>query len=140
MTCKKKQEMKKAKKEVISFTYDELEILGVKDNSVFVRGRVWTEGKHVEVILMIGKTLFKESLDVWLGETEKFCGLNNEFYGQMGQLTAIDYVELSPNQRPAAWPKRRTFKVNSFDSDTGMGWVPTDEELAEIERQLDGKD
>lgn len=130
----------------IQFSYDDLKILGVLENRVYVQGELFPDddGEVEECALIISRRLFERTLKMWLDCKQSIC----EHYaraagcldlcGVMGSLRAIRYRELPEDQRAYIWPPLdesfdvddpnnkpspvfvRTFAVTGFDPNVDM--------------------
>lgn len=105
------------KKEIFdpSYSFDDLEILGVFGENVYLRGD-YNEGKAC--IIRISCSLFKESLDCWLNDKKRHCEKWNEFCGTMGSVRPIEFSEVTESRLSSF--KVKVFQFNSIDPDTDM--------------------
>jgi hypothetical protein len=132
-------------KPIVSFSYDDLRILGAYGSEVFLRGQCDTndygkddEEKPQPCVIVMKRSLFKKTLNYWLDDKARLCntwgsvhGGNNhlEFRGTMGSVRAADYIERSVNDRltiiindtDPVGPPARTFDVFWFDENTDTG-------------------
>lgn len=79
----------------VSFSFDNLDILGVHQDEEFtfvsLRGEMWSEEKddfEPVVIEMVQET-FQNALSLWLKEKQHFCEAYGEFCGKMGSIRAL---------------------------------------------------
>lgn len=102
----------------ISFSFDNLNILGVFEKDVYVSGRIDFDddnpSKFKRTILIMSKELFHESLDIWLKDKKDYCERYGEFCGVWGRLYACKY-ELEDEKR-----SKRVFRIFSFHNYTDM--------------------
>lgn len=81
--------------EGVYFSYDDLHIFGVLNNKVYVIGYYYDEndpdGNQTSCILLFSKELFKETLNLWLTDKEKYCERYQEFCGVMGTIKSVKF-------------------------------------------------
>lgn len=84
------QYMKANPKLSASYSFDDLHILGVFGQDVFLKGIFKFDE---ECIIKISRELSKKSLDYWLDEKQEFCELGGDFCGVLGSVRADDYSD-----------------------------------------------
>ena len=108
----------------LSFSYDDLTILGVFKNNVYIKGRILCDHDdytfdHNNCVLVIERKLFKKTTDMWLDAKRDYCERYNHFCGVMGGLypdifeESEDKIEIL-NDECELVPVR-AFVVNSFE-------------------------
>src|SRR5580692_5587963 len=79
----------------VSFSFDGLDILGVSDEGVYVRGSFYDDEKDFEdAIVCISSVLLKEALDGWIKEKKDICDSYGHFCGAMGSVVSTKYEEM----------------------------------------------
>lgn len=117
----------------IRFSFDNLDILGVFKDKVYLRGtyyNVTTEDFKDEIcVIVISSKLFHKSLDLWLKDKKNYCENWNHFCGVMGTIEAVKYKELDKTNLLVDFDERtekciykdvRTFEVKSFQNSCDM--------------------
>ena len=74
--------------DLIVFSFDNLDILGVFGENVFLRG---INDSEEEIVIQLTQKQFHDSLDCWLNDKRSFCERYNHYCGSMGQITSNDY-------------------------------------------------
>lgn len=69
-------------KDHVSFSFDRLDILGVFDDDVHVRGRHDSE----DCVIVLNRELFHQALDVWLTNKQLICTRYEHYCGAMGSI------------------------------------------------------
>jgi hypothetical protein len=75
----------------VAYSFDDLNILGVYGNNVYLKG---TYDIEYDCVIKISRTLFKKSLDIWLHDKREYCELWGHFCGVMGSIRSLDYREI----------------------------------------------
>ena len=110
----------------VSYSFDDLNILGVFGQDVFVKGRL---GFDEDCIIKISRRLFKQSLDCWLNDKREYCIRYEDFCGAMGTIRSNECSsegtkEILTNyyQTEKKWGSKvlRVIKVHSIDPNTDM--------------------
>lgn len=127
-----------AKDEItVSFTFDDLDILGVVGDAVYVRGSIYAPDSPPddcvkECALVISRGLLHQSLIYFLNDKARYCERCGHFCGVMGSLRATEFEELDERYRCTMIPRTarneedfvsvpvRTFTITAFDPNTDM--------------------
>lgn len=99
----------------VSYSFDDLEILGVVGENVYIRGD-YNQGKTC--IVRISRSLFVDSLNYWLNDKKRHCEKWNEFCGVMGRISATEFIEVKETILNVF--KAKAFHVSAIDTDTDM--------------------
>ncbi len=124
---------KKIEKELlsISFSFDNLDILGAFKNKVYLRGEYYkTEEFESKVcVIVISKELFHKSLDLWLKDKKEYCEKWNHFCGTMGRIESTKHTELNKTElltgfneekEELIYERVRTFEIKKFENSCDM--------------------
>jgi hypothetical protein len=126
--------MSAVKNEVmVSFTFDDLAIVGVIGDAVYLRGTTLPEdGPFEECIVIVTRSLLHQSLIYFLNDKAAYCERNGHFCGVMGSLRATEFEELDERHRCVMILRTarkdedfvpvpvHTFIVTAFDPNTDM--------------------
>lgn len=106
----------------VVFSFDNLHILGVMDEHVFVRAR--NSENDEECVAKLTRKKFHETLDLWLNDKKAYCERYNHFCGVMGQIFCDEYnIEGQTNLRPEGGGELINVDlcyIISFDDTTDM--------------------
>ena len=109
-----------------SYSFDNLCILGVFGNSVYLKGQM---GYNKECIIKISRNLFMKSLEYWLNDKKEHCEISGDFCGVLGTIRSCDCtpagtrkISTEYNRKKGRWEwvKLRVFKIRSIDPETDM--------------------
>lgn len=103
----------------VFFSYDDLKIFGVLHNHVFVIGYYWKEEIRVECILKFTKSLFNDTLALWLKDKEVYCERYQEFCGEMGSIISSNF-ETTDQEVEYFESTLSIFFVNSIEDNCDM--------------------
>ena len=107
--------MKKEKIIEITYSFDDLSILGVRGSDVYLKGLY---GFKNVCIIEISKTLFTKSLDLWLEDKKRYCELWGHFCGIMGSIRSFDYEKMDDMNFDGQ--KIKWYRINSIVDFTDM--------------------
>ena len=86
--------------EEVSFSFDELKILGMIGPDIFIEGWYFKEIEEsddcelVKCIVIIDRPLFHVALDNWLNDKKRLCELHNHFCGVGGRISCTSFTKL----------------------------------------------
>lgn len=84
---------KLVKIEQVYFSYDDLNILGVLKEIIYVKGYYYDNtDERINCILGFTKSLFKDTINLWLKDKEEYCERYNHFCGAMGSIICINFT------------------------------------------------
>jgi len=98
----------------VSYSFDDLNILGVYGNDVFLKG--FYDIEH-ECIIKITRNLFKKSIDNWLNDKKSYCERYGYFCGVMGSIRSDDFEEVIGEFEDK---ELKVYKIISIDMNTDM--------------------
>lgn len=105
----------------VYFSYDELNIIGVLNQNVYVQGYYYDEPEtfRVDCLLKLDMSLFKSTLDLWLKDKKEYCERWKEFCGVMGSIASKDFSIL--DEEMTYYDKvLRVISVNSIEDTCDM--------------------
>lgn len=74
-------------KDTISYSYDDLQIVGAYGKNIYVRSYVWNDEEHKLVCLQFSMTKWIELQKAWISEKRDFCERYEHFCG-WGDITS----------------------------------------------------
>jgi len=92
--------MQELHQQPIHFSFDELEILGVFEDIVHIKGEIFIQKEEDDffdfepAILLFSKNLFHGALDVWLKDKQNYCERWSEYCGVGGKIMSSDYEKV----------------------------------------------
>ena len=102
--------MKKKQIFEVTYSFDDLNVLGVHGKDVFLKGKINFE---FDCVILISKQLFKKSLDLWLRDNKVYCERWGHFCGNMGSIRALDYKKV--DQIELDEQELNLYKINTIE-------------------------
>jgi hypothetical protein len=107
--------MKTNETATIHYSFDDLEIIGVFGENVYVKGLI--DFEH-ECIIKISRPLFLKSLEIWLNDKKSYCESWKDFCGCLGSIQSTDVEEI--HEKLLKPFKLKAYQFNSIEEFTDM--------------------